>query len=136
MMSKESVKSSLESEQGMSYTEFTYQLLQGYDFLYLYHKEGVHVQIGCSDQWGNITAGTDLIGRKILQPNPNAYGLTFTLLLKSGGTKFGKSEDGAVWLSPSMLFPCKFYQHFFSVPDADVTRFLKTRTFLSMEEIG
>ncbi|GFY83223.1 tyrosyl-tRNA synthetase, class Ib, bacterial/mitochondrial [Actinidia rufa] len=136
MMSKESVKRRLESEQGMSYTEFTYQLLQGYDFFYLYNNEGVNVQIGGSDQWGNITAGTDLIRRKILQPNPHAYGLTFPLLLKSDGTKFGKSEDGAVWLSPSMLSPYKFYQHFFSVPDSDVTRFLKTLTFLSMEEIG
>ncbi|XP_059646537.1 tyrosine--tRNA ligase, chloroplastic/mitochondrial [Cornus florida] len=134
MMSKESVKKRLESEQGMSYTEFTYQLLQGYDFLYLFEKEGVSVQIGGSDQWGNITAGTDLI-RKILQAD-GAYGLTFPLLLKSDGTKFGKSEEGAIWLSPAMLSPYKFYQYFFSVPDDDVVRFLKTLTFLSMEEIG
>ncbi|CAL5376850.1 unnamed protein product [Camellia sinensis] len=137
MMSKDSVRKRLESEQGMSYTEFTYQLLQGYDFLYLFDKEGVRVQIGGSDQWGNITAGTDLI-RKILQPAEEgaAYGLTFPLLLKSDGTKFGKSEDGALWLSHSMLSPYKFYQHFFSVPDADVVRFLKTLTFLSMDEIA
>ncbi|KAA8518424.1 hypothetical protein F0562_015898 [Nyssa sinensis] len=134
MMSKESVRKRLESEQGMSYTEFTYQLLQGYDFLYLFEKEGVSVQIGGSDQWGNITAGTDLI-RRILQAD-GAYGLTFPLLLKSDGTKFGKSEDGAVWLSPSMLSAYKFYQYFFSVPDADVIRFLKILTFLSMEEIS
>ncbi|KAL6961099.1 tyrosine--tRNA ligase [Sarracenia purpurea var. burkii] len=134
MMSKESVKRRLESEQGMSYTEFSYQLLQGYDFLYLFEKEGVNVQIGGSDQWGNITAGTDLI-RRILHAD-GAYGLTFPLLLKSDGTKFGKSEEGALWLSPSMLSPYKFYQHFFSVPDTDVVRFLKTLTFLSMEEIG
>lgn len=134
MMSKESVKKRLESEQGMSFTEFTYQLLQGYDFLYLFEKEGVNVQIGGSDQWGNITAGTDLI-RKILQVE-GAYGLTFPLLLKSDGTKFGKSEDGAVWLSPSMLSPYKFYQYFISVPDADVVRFLKILTFLDMEEIN
>ncbi|KAG8502359.1 hypothetical protein CXB51_000283 [Gossypium anomalum] len=134
MMSKESVKKRLESEQGMSYTEFTYQLLQGYDFLYLFKNECVNVQIGGSDQWGNITAGTELI-RKILQAE-GAYGLTFPLLLKSDGTKFGKSEDGAIWLSPSMLSPYKFYQYFFSVPDADVVRFLKILTFLNMEEIN
>lgn len=133
MMAKESVKKRLESEQGMSYTEFTYQLLQGYDFLYLFENEGVNVQFGGSDQWGNITAGTDLI-RKILQTD-GAYGLTFPLLLKSDGTKFGKSEDGAVWLSPAMLSPYKFYQYFFSVPDTDVVRFLKILTFLDMEEI-
>ncbi|XP_010276894.1 PREDICTED: tyrosine--tRNA ligase, chloroplastic/mitochondrial [Nelumbo nucifera] len=134
MMAKESVKKRLESEQGMSYTEFTYQLLQGYDFLYLFENEGVNVQIGGSDQWGNITAGTELI-RKILQVD-GAYGLTFPLLLKSDGTKFGKSEDGAIWLSPSVLSPYKFYQYFFSVPDVDVVRFLKILTFLSMEEIN
>lgn len=133
MMGKESVRKRLESEQGMSYTEFTYQLLQGYDFLYLFEKEGVNVQIGGSDQWGNITAGTELI-RKVLQVE-GAFGLTFPLLLKSDGTKFGKSEDGAIWLSPSMLSPYKFYQYFFNVPDADVIRFLKVLTFLDLEEI-
>ncbi|KAJ8752421.1 hypothetical protein K2173_004057 [Erythroxylum novogranatense] len=135
MIAKESVKKRLESEQGMSYTEFTYQLLQGYDFLYLFQNESVNVQIGGSDQWGNITAGTELI-RKILQPEGDvAYGLTFPLLLKSDGTKFGKSEDGAIWLSPSMLSPYKFYQYFFSVPDADVIRFLTMLTFLDVKEI-
>ncbi|XP_038695688.1 tyrosine--tRNA ligase, chloroplastic/mitochondrial isoform X2 [Tripterygium wilfordii] len=139
MMAKESVKKRLESEQGMSYTEFTYQLLQGYDFLHLFRDAGVNVQIGGSDQWGNITAGTELI-RKILQLQADGsadgpHGLTFPLLLKSDGTKFGKSEDGAVWLSPSMFSPYKFYQYFFSVPDADVVRFLKILTFLDTEEI-
>lgn len=135
MMAKESVRKRLESEQGMSFTEFAYQLLQGYDFLHLFQNEGVSVQIGGSDQWGNITAGTDLI-RKILQvEGAAAYGLTFPLLLKSDGTKFGKSEDGAVWLSPNLLSPYKFYQYFFSVPDADVIRFLKILTFLDIEEI-
>lgn len=133
MMAKESVKKRLVSEEGMSYTEFTYQLLQGYDFLYMFKNMGVNVQIGGSDQWGNITAGTELI-RKILQVE-GAYGLTFPLLLKSDGTKFGKSEGGAIWLSPSMLSPYKFYQYFFSVPDVDVVRFLKILTFLSMQEI-
>ncbi|XP_057956661.1 tyrosine--tRNA ligase, chloroplastic/mitochondrial isoform X2 [Malania oleifera] len=134
MMAKESVKKRLESEQGMSYTEFTYQLLQGYDFLYLFENKSVSVQIGGSDQWGNITAGTDLI-RKTLREE-GAYGLTFPLLLKSDGSKFGKSEDGAIWLSPSVLSPYKFYQYFFSVPDDDVVRFLKILTFLDMEEIN
>nr|GMD76311.1 tyrosine--tRNA ligase, chloroplastic/mitochondrial [Ipomoea batatas] len=142
MMSKESVKKRLENaEQGMSYAEFTYQLLQGYDFVHLFEKEGVTVQIGGSDQWGNITAGTDLIRRiigKSLETEASAslaYGLTFPLLLKSDGTKFGKSEEGAIWLSPSLLSPYKFYQYFFSVPDADVVRFLKILTFLTIEEI-
>ncbi|XP_057457826.1 tyrosine--tRNA ligase, chloroplastic/mitochondrial-like [Lotus japonicus] len=134
MMAKESVRKRLESEQGMSYTEFTYQLLQGYDFLHLFQNEGVSVQIGGSDQWGNITAGTELV-RKILQVESAVYGLTFPLLLKSDGTKFGKSEDGAIWLSPVLLSPYKFYQYFFSVPDADVVRFLKILTFLDIEEI-
>ncbi|KAL2941671.1 Tyrosine--tRNA ligase chloroplastic/mitochondrial [Bienertia sinuspersici] len=133
MMSKESVKKRLESEQGMSFTEFSYQLLQGYDFLHLYKNEGISVQIGGSDQWGNITAGTELI-RKILAAE-GAYGLTFPLLLKSDGTKFGKSEEGAVWLSPALLSPYKFYQYFFTVPDSDVVRFLKILTFLDIEHI-
>ncbi|PKA46071.1 tyrosyl-tRNA synthetase [Apostasia shenzhenica] len=133
MVSKESVKKRLTSEEGMSYTEFTYQLLQGYDFLYMFRNMSVNVQIGGSDQWGNITAGTDLI-RKILQVE-GAYGLTFPLLLKSDGSKFGKSEGGAIWLSPQMLSPYRFYQYFFSVSDVDVVRFLKILTFLSLEEI-
>ncbi|KAM7490925.1 hypothetical protein LguiA_033846 [Lonicera macranthoides] len=135
MMAKESVRRRLESsEVGLSYTEFTYQLLQGYDFLHLFKYEGVTVQIGGSDQWGNITAGTDLI-RRILHFD-TAYGLTFPLLLKSDGTKFGKSEDGAIWLSPSMLSPYKFYQYFFTVPDEDIVKFLKILTFLSIDEIN
>ncbi|KAK9714614.1 hypothetical protein RND81_06G107200 [Saponaria officinalis] len=133
MMSKESVKKRLESEQGMSFTEFSYQLLQGYDFVHLCKNEGVNVQIGGSDQWGNITAGTDLI-RRILQVE-GVYGMTFPLLLKNDGTKFGKSEEGAVWLSPSLLSPYKFYQYFFSVSDDDVVRFLRILTFLEMDEI-
>lgn len=133
MVAKESVKKRLASEEGMSYTEFTYQLLQGYDFLHLFRSMGVNVQIGGSDQWGNITAGTELI-RKVLQAE-GAHGLTFPLLLKSDGTKFGKSEGGAVWLAAAMLPPYQFYQYFFSVPDADVVRFLKMLTFLPMAEI-
>lgn len=142
MLSKDSVRRRLEdSEQGMSYTEFTYQLLQGYDFVHLFRDENVNVQIGGSDQWGNITAGTDLIRRIITSPASataaaDAYGLTFPLLLKSDGTKFGKSEEGAIWLSPSMLSPYKFYQHFFTVPDTDVITFLKRLTFITMKEIA
>ncbi|KAK4370011.1 hypothetical protein RND71_009486 [Anisodus tanguticus] len=146
MMSKESVKKQLENaEQGMSYAEFTYQLLQGYDFVHLYEKEGVNVQIGGSDQWGNITAGTDLIRCIIGKSSENGavvgnvpvvFELTFPLLLKSDGTKFGKSEDGAIWLSPSLLSPYKFYQYFFWVPDDDVVRCLKILTFLSIQEIA
>ncbi|XP_009591201.1 tyrosine--tRNA ligase, chloroplastic/mitochondrial-like [Nicotiana tomentosiformis] len=146
MMSKESVKKRLENaEQGMSYAEFTYQLLQGYDFVHLYEKEDVSVQIGGSDQWGNITAGTDLIRRltgkssengTVVGSVPVVFGLTFPLLLKSDGTKFGKSEDGAIWLAPSLLSPYKFYQYFFTVPDDDVVRFLKILTFLNIEEIA
>lgn len=134
MISKDSVRKRLESEKGMSYTEFTYQLLQGNDFLYLFRDHGINVQIGGSDQWGNITAGTDLI-RRILQAE-GAYGLTFPLLLRSDGTKFGKSEDGAIWLSPSLMSPYQFYQYLFSVSDADVVRFLKILTFLSIDEIS
>ncbi|KAH9607049.1 hypothetical protein KSS87_013824 [Heliosperma pusillum] len=134
MMSKESVKKRLDSDTGMSFTEFSYQLLQGYDFVHLYRNEGVRVQIGGSDQWGNITAGTDLI-RRILGVDEGVYGVTFPLLLKSDGTKFGKSEDGAVWLSSKLLSPYKFYQYFFSVPDGDVIRFMKMLTFLDLEEI-
>ncbi|CAI0460564.1 unnamed protein product [Linum tenue] len=133
MVAKESVKKRLESEQGMSYTEFSYQLLQGYDFLYLFQNHGVNVHIGGSDQWGNITAGTDLI-RRTLQPKEGegGFGLTFPLLLKSDGTKFGKSEDGAIWLSSAMLSP---YQHLFSVPDSNVIKFLKMLTFLDMKVV-
>ncbi|EPS58486.1 hypothetical protein M569_16327, partial [Genlisea aurea] len=134
MMSKESVRRRLDSDQGLSFTEFSYQLLQAYDFLHLFRSQGVNLQIGGGDQWGNITAGTDLI-RRILQTD-GAYGLTFPLLLKSDGTKFGKSEGGAVWLSPSLLSPYRFYQHFFSVADSEVIRFLRMLTFLPIEDIS
>jgi tyrosyl-tRNA synthetase len=133
MMAKESVKKRLNSEEGMSYTEFTYQLLQGYDFVHLFKEEGISVQIGGSDQWGNITAGTDLV-RKLLQQE-GAYGLTFPLLLKSDGSKFGKSVGGAIWLSRSLLSPYKFYQYLFATPDSDVIKFMKILTFLDLEEI-
>lgn len=133
MMAKESVKRRLNSEEGMSYTEFTYQLLQGYDFVHLFREEGVTVQIGGSDQWGNITAGTDLV-RKLLHQD-GAHGLTWPLLLKSDGTKFGKSEGGAVWLAASYLSPYEFYQYLFGTPDSDVVKLLKVLTFVGLEEI-
>ncbi|CAD7703560.1 unnamed protein product [Ostreobium quekettii] len=139
MLAKDSVKTRLASEEGISFTEFTYQLLQGYDFFHLCRTEGVKVEIGGSDQWGNITAGTDLT-RKLWKPEygdaPVVFGLTFPLLLDSEGRKFGKSEGGAVWLSADKLSPYKFYQHLFATTDADVFRFLRMLTFLPLEEIA
>jgi tyrosyl-tRNA synthetase len=134
MIKKDSVQSRLASEEGMSFTEFCYQLLQGYDFVHLFREHGVTLQLGGSDQWGNITAGTDLV-RKMLKKE-GAIGLTFPLLLQSDGRKFGKSEGGAVWLSEKLLSPYKFYQYLFSVPDADVITFLKRLTFLDVREIA
>eukprot|EP00223_Ostreococcus_mediterraneus_P004379 CAMPEP_0174578214 /NCGR_PEP_ID=MMETSP0929-20130131/626_1 /TAXON_ID=548131 ORGANISM="Ostreococcus mediterraneus, Strain clade-D-RCC2572" /NCGR_SAMPLE_ID=MMETSP0929 /ASSEMBLY_ACC=CAM_ASM_000573 /LENGTH=280 /DNA_ID=CAMNT_0015759245 /DNA_START=691 /DNA_END=1533 /DNA_ORIENTATION=- len=134
MLAKDSVKSRLASEGGISFTEFSYQLLQGYDFVHLFRHHGVSVQVGGSDQWGNITAGTDLIRR--LEPAATVSGMTFPLLLKSDGTKFGKSEQGAIWLSAGRLSPYKFYQYFLGVDDADVIRLLRMLTFLPLSEIS
>ncbi|EFJ43394.1 hypothetical protein VOLCADRAFT_83275 [Volvox carteri f. nagariensis] len=138
MMAKDSVRTRMESEQGISFTEFTYQLLQGYDFVHLCREHNVRVQIGGSDQWGNITAGTDLV-RKLLggedREAPACYGLTFPLLVDSEGRKFGKSVGGAIWLSAEKLSPYKFYQYLFQVTDADVIKLLKMLTFLPLEEI-
>lgn len=132
MLAKESVKTRLNTEEGMSFTEFSYQLLQGYDFLYLYDNHGVTVQLGGSDQWGNITAGTDLI-RKVR--GASAYGITFPLLTRSDGQKFGKSEKGAVSLSPEKLSPYEFYQYLYRVADADVINLMRMLTFMDMSEI-
>lgn len=132
MLAKDSVKTRLESDEGMSFTEFSYQVLQGYDFLHLYQKHQIILQIGGSDQWGNITAGVELV-RKML--GESVYGLTFPLLLKSDGQKFGKSEKGAVWLSAEKLSPYEFYQFLFRTSDADVIRCLKMLTYVSMDEI-
>lgn len=132
MLAKESVRSRLSSEEGMSYTEFSYQLLQGYDFLHLYDHYGVVLQMGGSDQWGNITAGTELI-RKVR--GASAYGLTFPLLVRSDGKKFGKSEEGAIWLNSEKLSPYDFYQYLYRMPDADVIKLLRMLTFIDMEEI-
>jgi len=139
MLSKDSVKTRLNSDTGISFTEFSYQLLQGYDFVHLLQNHGVNVQIGGSDQWGNITAGTEL-ARKILGGEEGdgveCYGLTFPLLVDSTGKKFGKSEGGALWLRADMLSPYKFYQYLFATVDADVVKFLKMLTFLPMAEIA
>lgn len=132
MLAKDSVKSRMNSEEGMSYTEFSYQLLQGYDFLYLFDHHGVTVQLGGSDQWGNITAGTDLIRKT---RNKSAHGLTFPLLTRSDGQKFGKSEKGAIWLSSDKLSPYEFYQHLIRVSDADVISLMRMLTFMDMTEI-
>ncbi len=132
MLAKDSVKSRFESEEGMSYTEFSYQLLQGYDFLHLYKEHDVTVQLGGSDQWGNIIAGTDLV-RKVL--GKSVYGATFPLLTRSDGKKFGKSEKGAIWLSPKKLSPYEFYQHLVRTTDEDVIKLMRVLTFMEMDEV-
>lgn len=135
MMAKDSVKKRLNGEfqEGMSFTEFTYQLLQGFDFLYLYQHHGVKLQMGGSDQWGNITTGTELIRRKV---QGEAYGLTCTLITKADGSKFGKSEAGEnVWLDAARTSPYKFYQFWLNQSDVDSERYIKIYTFLSKEEI-
>jgi len=132
MLAKDSVKQRMLSEEGMSFTEFSYQLLQGYDFLYLYDNLGVTVQIGGSDQWGNITAGTELIRKVRGKP---VFGITFPLLTRSDGQKFGKSEKGAIWLSPEKCSPYEFYQYFIRVADADAIKLMRLLTFVEMSEI-
>lgn len=132
MMAKDSVKGRMDSEEGMSFTEFSYQLLQGYDFYHLFQNHGVQVQIGGSDQWGNITAGTDYI-RKMT--GKHVFGLTMPLLTRSDGQKFGKSEQGAIWMSAEKLSPFEFYQYLIRVPDSDVIRLLKMLTFVELGEI-
>ena len=136
MMAKDSVKMRLsnESREGMSFTEFSYQLLQGYDFLWLYENKNCRLEMGGSDQWGNITAGIDTI-RKMHGSDAKAYGLTIPLMLKSDGTKFGKTAGGAVWLDPEKTSPFEFYQFWLNQDDADVVKYLKYFTFLSKEEI-
>lgn len=133
MLAKESVRARIESEEGISFTEFSYQILQGYDFHYLNKHHGVTVEIGGSDQWGNITAGTE-VNRKL--GGPQVFGFTFPLITRSDGKKFGKSEEGAIWLSADKLTPYQFFQYLFRIPDADVIRLLKMLTFLSLEDIA
>lgn len=134
MMAKDSVRTRLEDrEQGISYTEFSYMLLQAYDFLHLAREHGVRLQVGGSDQWGNITAGCELARRVGLKSE--IYGLTHPLLLKSDGTKFGKSESGNVWIDPARTSAFEFYQFFHKVEDRDVVRFLNQMTLLPREAI-
>ena len=135
MTSKESVKSRLDRDgAGISYTEFSYMILQAYDFNWLYENYGCTVQIGGSDQWGNITAGIDLIGR--LHGTVQAYGVTLPLVMNADGTKFGKTESGAVWLDPAKTSPYEMYQFFVNAADADAGRYLRYFTFLPAEDIA
>ncbi len=130
MMQKESVKARLEG--GISYTEFSYMLLQAFDFLELHQRYGVTAQVGGSDQWGNITAGTELIRRTVQK---EAHGVTLPLVTTSGGQKFGKTEAGAVWLDAARTSPYKFYQFWVNADDADAVRFLKMFTLVGREEV-
>jgi tyrosyl-tRNA synthetase len=132
MVAKDSVRSRLEGEAGLSYTEFSYMLLQSYDFYWLRREMDCELQIGGSDQWGNITAGTDLIRKKM---QASCWGLTFPLITKADGTKFGKTESGAVWLDPARTSPYRFYQFFINTEDAMVPVYLRKFTLLSRAEI-
>lgn len=134
MMAKDSVKKRLssESKEGMSFTEFTYQLLQGYDFLHLYNQHECSLQMGGSDQWGNITTGTELV-RRI--GNGKGFAITCPLITKADGTKFGKTEGGNIWLDAERTSPYKFYQYWLNTSDDDAAKYIKIFTFLSQEEI-
>ncbi|PKP42504.1 MAG: tyrosine--tRNA ligase [Bacteroidetes bacterium HGW-Bacteroidetes-10] len=135
MMSKDSVKKRISGDEreGMSFTEFTYQLVQGFDFLYLYQHHGCRLQMGGSDQWGNITTGTELIRRK---ESGEAFALTCPLITKADGGKFGKTEQGNIWLDAKYTTPYKFYQFWLNVSDEDAARYIKIFTMLSKETIG
>ncbi len=134
MMAKDSVKNriSAESSEGMSFTEFTYQLVQGYDFLHLFKAHNCTIQMGGSDQWGNITTGTELIRRV---GNGKGFAITCPLITKSDGSKFGKSEGGNVWLDPKRTSPYKFYQYWLNSSDEDAEKYIKIFTFLEEQEI-
>jgi tyrosyl-tRNA synthetase len=131
MLQKESVRSRLET--GISYTEFSYMAIQAHDFWHLFRTEQCELQIGGSDQWGNITAGIELIGKR---EGRQTYGLVFPLVTNSSGAKFGKSEAGNIWLDPAKTSPYQFYQFWINTDDRDVERYLKLFTFLPLEEIG
>jgi len=131
MIARESVKARLESEHGISFTEFSYQLLQANDYLHLFRNDGVEIQIGGSDQWGNLLAGVDLIRRA---DGKHVHAFTWPLLLRSDGKKFGKSEDGAVWLAADRTSPYQFFQYWMNVADADIERFLLQLTLLPVDE--
>lgn len=130
MMSKDSVKNRLES--GLSFTEFSYQLVQGYDYYWLYQNKGCKIQMGGSDQWGNIVTGTELIRRKV---NGEAFALTTPLITKADGSKFGKSEGGNIWLDPGRTSPYKFYQYWLNSSDEDAVNFIRIFTTRTKEEI-
>jgi tyrosyl-tRNA synthetase len=133
MVAKESVKNRMQGEDGISYTEFTYMLIQAHDFLWLHEHEGCHMQIGGSDQWGNISLGVDLIRRRLSQ---KAYGLTWPLLLQKDGTKYGKTAGGdTMWLSPERMSPYRFYQSWIQAEDDDLRKLLLQLTFLSVDEV-
>ncbi|HMR45096.1 MAG TPA: tyrosine--tRNA ligase, partial [Saprospiraceae bacterium] len=132
MQSKDSVKNRLEGE-GMSFTEFSYQVLQGYDFVWLCKNEGVTMQMGGSDQWGNITSGTHMIGKML--DNVQAYAVTTPLLTKADGTKFGKSEQGNLWLDPDLTSPYRFYQFWINADDADLQKYFRYFSLRSRAEI-
>jgi tyrosyl-tRNA synthetase len=132
MLGKESVKRRLEAEDGISYTEFTYMMLQAYDFLELHDRYGCTLQLGGSDQWGNIVAGADLIRRL---RSTKAHGLVFPLVTNAQGTKFGKTEAGTVWLAPERTSPYRFYQFWLNTDDRDVVAYLKYFTWLTRDEI-
>jgi len=133
MMAKDSVRSRLESENGISFTEFSYMLLQAFDFWWLYENKNCIMQMGGSDQWGNITAGTDLIRKR---SQGQAFALTWPLLTRSDGAKFGKTADGAIWLTADRTLPYEIHQYFLRVPDADVERMLMWFTLMAVEEIN
>jgi tyrosyl-tRNA synthetase len=132
MMAKDSVKKRLEGETGMSFTEFTYQLVQGYDFYWLYKNKNCKLQMGGSDQWGNIVTGTELIRRKV---QGEAFAFTCPLITKADGGKFGKSEQGNIWLDPLKTTPYQFYQFWLNASDTDAQKWIKIFTFLSKDEI-
>ncbi|MGW1022768.1 tyrosine--tRNA ligase [Streptomyces sp. NPDC002577] len=133
MLTKDSVARRLESDQGISYTEFSYQILQGMDFLQLYRRYGCTLQQGGSDQWGNLTAGLDLIHK--LEPHAGVHALATPLMTKADGTKFGKTEGGAVWLDPEMTTPYAFYQFWLNVDDRDISTYMRILSFKSREEL-
>jgi tyrosyl-tRNA synthetase len=132
MMAKDSVKKRIEGDAGMSFTEFTYQLVQGYDFYWLYANKNCKLQMGGSDQWGNIVTGTELIRRKT---GGEAYAFTCPLITKADGSKFGKTEKGNVWLDPQKTSPYQFYQFWLNASDADAEKWIRIFTFLTLEEI-
>ena len=132
MLGKESVRSRLETEAGISFTEFTYMLMQGFDFYMLHRDHGCEMQIGGSDQWGNITIGLDIIRKRT---GVIAHGLTWPMMTRTDGRKFGKTEEGTVWLSAARTSPYRFYQYWINLDDGDTGRFLQQLTFMPMEEI-